>query len=419
LDNDLLAGNSTRTVYTGSGLDWRTTPQETLGLGVQVYISRADRPVPRNLLGVSVPGNFVRGTLSPTGDQVFPLDPNQINASPAASQAALKNVRVVVDPAAGSVRFSIDTRLLYRLLTGAPSVINGQAAPDPEITADYTPGTMRLTRSDYGASGGAMTLTRSVDASWFRQFVWKQTHAGPAPYIEGQADRLWVTWRRQAGAIGAGPGLFYKVFRPGVRVSRDRIAGFANFNVTDLTAGGNVIPEEVDPNRGMIYFPESLEGHQVRVTYQAPPQNGSATETHYIAWRPETDEVAVPMDTSVNEGTADAFATYEQVPMTNLGSGATEAVPHLEKIWLFWTSNRGTATQASDIFFATIAPRIGPFPDTPDPLFALAASGATFASRRGALPATVASRPPISFIPPAILRRGPMAPPQMWRGAGR
>src|SRR5262249_10815513 len=162
---------------------------------------------------------------------------------------------------AGIVRFSMDTRQLVRLLfqglnINPPPLPNNQPPPDPDVLADYNPGTLRLTRGDFPASRPAIVMAQYEDASWYRQRL--AIEANPArplrTYVPGHADRLFVFWGRATGATTAGPALFYKVLRPGVRVGDGIISSVstANFQVTDLTAGGQVIPEEVDPRNGLI-----------------------------------------------------------------------------------------------------------------------------------------------------------------------
>src|SRR5207244_7705123 len=100
------------------------------------------------------------------------------------------------------------------------------------------------------------------------------------------------------------PGLYYKVLRPGIRVSTGFIASIAsaNFQVTGMPAGEQV--EEVDPQRGMVYFRETMEGRQVNVQYLVG--GASLNEAHTVTYRDETGDVAVPLDTSVNEGGLDS-----------------------------------------------------------------------------------------------------------------
>ena len=67
------------------------------------------------------------------------------------------------------------------------------------------------------------------------------------------------------------------------------------------------------------------------------------------------------MDVAVNEGTVTAFPMLDQQPFVAVAQpgGQPQPMPHLSKIWLFWTSTRGTG---SDIFHATVAPRLTPLP---------------------------------------------------------
>jgi hypothetical protein len=67
----------------------------------------------------------------------------------------------------------------------------------------------------------------------------------------------------------------------------------------------------------------------------------------------------VPMDVSVNEGTVSAFPMIDVRKFSDPTNAAVGDAPHLENIWLFWTSTRGAG---SDIFHATIAPRLTPLP---------------------------------------------------------
>ena len=98
----------------------------------------------------------------------------------------------------------------------------------------------------------------------------------------------------------------------------------------------------------------------VRLPSPSPQVPTPFTETHYIGWREEGGEAPVPMDVSVNEGTVTAFPMSEAQPFVDINQGdAVKALPHLSKIWLFWTSTRGAG---SDIFHATVAPRLTPTP---------------------------------------------------------
>jgi hypothetical protein len=148
-----------------------------------------------------------------------------------------------------------------------------------------------------------------------------------------------------------------------------------------------VIPEEVDPRFGLVFFPETTEGHVMRVQY-----DGFPAEDLFVSWRDETGEQAVPMEAVVNEGGLDVFATYE---VAEMGRPA-QAVTHLDRLWLFWSSTRGAGALASDIFSATLSPRIGPEPDLPT--IVPIRSGVASARRMNSMP----------VAQPRILRRGPL-----------
>jgi hypothetical protein len=258
-------------------------------------------------------------------------------------------------------------------------------AADPEITVDYTPGTLRLTRSPLGATGAVGFVTRTFEPSWYRGVL-----EGSGRPIAAAADRLWVIWRRPAGPAGAGPSLFYKAFRPAIQVRRGgfaRLQAIAVVSRPDLAPGATgesrAIPiEDVDAGDGSLYFREEFEGlvrvhgvpTPVEVRYEDQRSGAQVREIHYINWRDESGEVPVPMDVSVNEGSVTAFPAYDQVRLIDPEGGSARAFPHLQKIWMFWASTRGTG---SDLFQATIAPRFGP--ETAGPL----AAGASTSSLRG------------------------------------
>jgi hypothetical protein len=286
---------------------------------------------------------------TPEGDLVFPL------AAALQNIQGLRNFRVMVDPAAGVVRLTADARTLARLALG----LGGADAnrPDPRIYADYTPATLRLSRGEVSASDPIIIPVLpdrgnpTYDASWYRQQITANAWNTGTP-IPGQADRLYVFWRRSASAGSPGPALIYKVMRPGVQIRSSNPETGLPFirGLNGFTA--SAAPEEVNPTNGQVYFPYALEGQQVTVQY-VDFYGVNRTETHTVRWLDETGETVVPMETSVNEGSLDAFPTFEEVAM---GSPAAP-VRKLERIWLFWSSTRGSA---GDLFFATLAPRIGP-----------------------------------------------------------
>ncbi len=418
----VLQANPNRTLYSADGIDWITNPTND----VKVYLVRPDKASGAGSPGSPLPllGTPPNDTLSPTGERVAGLDPALIAAAPAASRPTLQAVRIIADAAAGTIRFTIDTRMLARLLVATPAMTAD--SPDPLILADYTPQTLRLTRGDVSAHDPVIVPVLSdatngpvYDASWFLQHRDGTKWSNELP-VAGIADRLWVFWRRTAGAAAGSPSCYYKVLRPGVRVRAGAIRGITS---ADLTVTPR--PEEVNPQTGQIYFPANMEGQVVTVAYRTP-QGAAISETHRVSWQDETGERPVPMEAAVNEGSLDAFASYEMAAMTAFGSTSLTPVRKMERVWLFWSSTRGSG---GDIYSATLAPRIGPevaITGSATAFYPYSASAlSTTGSTRGPAPRTAAfatytrRRP---FVLPPLVRRGPLVPvrtrPATRRAAG-
>lgn len=408
----VLQGNPNRTLYAADGIDWITNPTND----VKVYLVRPDKTSGAGSPGSPLPllGVPPNDTLSPTGERIAGLDPNLIASAPAASRPTLQAVRVIADAAAGTIRFTVDTRMLARLLAPTPTMTAD--SPDPLILADYTPQTLRVTRGDVSAHDPVIVpvLSDSVngpvyDASWFLQHRDGTKWSAEEP-VAGIADRLWVFWRRTSGAAAGSPSCYYKVLRPGVRVRAGAIRGITT---SDLTV--TPMPQEVNPQTGQIYFPATMEGQVVTVAYRTP-YGASISETHRVTWQDETGERPVPMDAAVNEGSLDAFASYETAAMTTFGSTTRTALRKMERVWLFWSSTRGTG---GDIYSATLAPRIGPevaVSGSATAFYPYSSSRPGFSgvgSRRGPAPRTAAfatytrRRP---FVQAPIVHRGPLVP---------
>ena len=422
VEGDVLAANPARTVYQAGGIDWVTAPlpgEPALLSQIQLYIGRPDLPPatpgsagsPIFLINVAAIARATTG-----GEFVFDRANVPVpGINPAVlAVPGLQNLSVVVDAAAGIVRFNMDTRTIARLLVPAGMTT---ASPDPVVTADFRPRTLRITRGDVSANDPVVVPVLSLagnpvmDASWYRQQLDGAKWGNGIP-VAGQADRLWFFWRRAAGAVTGGPTCFYKVLRPGVRVRAGAISSVldADLSITAIP-GGAFRAEEVNPATGQIYVPYTLEGTQVSVRYRDSSGN-SRTELHYIGWVDETGERAVPMDTSVNEGSLDAIVSYEGAQMTPFGSNTSAAVRKMERIWLFWSSTRGSG---GDIYSAALAPRIGPEANVGTSALGAVVSGSALARlapsvarQRLAQAAQIERRRP--FTLPLLVRRGPFVP---------
>jgi hypothetical protein len=434
---DVLQANPTRTIFVSSGADWVVYPKSP----VQVYLGRGDisagaaalaglgarngslaLPVPLILPGVL-------GTASTSGELSFSLNPAVVAlGATAADRAELGRARILVDTAAGTVRLTVGARSLAAFLLGNPRALPNSDIPDPILSADYTPSSLRLTRGDATASRPLLipTLSRGgvplMDASWYRQWIDTTLNAaGQNKYqlgipVAGQADRIWVLWKRASGPVTGGPTLYFKVLRPGIRVRAGALFGVRANELIIRVNGIPVVPEEVNPQTGQIFFPHSFEGQPVSVQYNLPsPAGGFVTITeseHAVTWQDESGERPVPMQASVNEDGLDAFASYEDVGMTALNAGLNAIQPtrHLERLWLFWSSTRGSF---GDLYFATVAPRIGPDANINGSVTLFTSAGPAAASTstlRAAIAQANLNERRHPFTVPVVTRRGPYLP---------
>lgn len=227
-----------------------------------------------------------------------------------------------------------------------------------------------------------------------------------------QADRYWFIWRKSgSGGTATTPTLFYKTQRltvdlrdannQPVSIKLDPTSGRPNVTVTvggtTLYSSGSGANSQVDVDwaRGRVYFPiviggTAMEGQHVTGSFSYVDSAGK-TQTRniddFVHWLDEprfndlqnqpgsktaagaiaaasTAEVALPIDTIVNESNVSAFLdpmAYADVAngaYDPLGSDATTSHPDQpHRIWLFWNSTRnGTA----DLYYETFEPRFTP-----------------------------------------------------------
>lgn len=367
---DILRADANRTTFTAGAADLLVRSYRP----VRLWLARADildgtpGSISNPISLINDPGNPapVTGADTAGGEIVFKLA-----AAPRNLQAAFPDERVILNPAAGTFRLTRDARTLTRLLwssagLGLAGPVYTTQSPDPILMADYTAATMRITDTNLPGTNPVIVPVLSqpnapvYDASWYLQQL-EPIKAQVGIPVRGRADRLFVFWRRTSGPTAGGPMTYYKVLRPGVEVNARTIRSFAAPSQWNVTIGGTPIqPQEVNPTTGKIYFPQSYEGQKVRVTYVLA--NGSVvTEEHTVAWQDESGELPVPMSQPVNEGSPDAFPTYEVVKMTDSGDGVTNPAQfqdsnHMERVWMFWGSSRGAG---GDLFWASLAPRLG------------------------------------------------------------
>ncbi len=385
---EILRANATRTTFTSGGVDWRVNATNPASIFINGYV-----PLPATG-DASRPGSSVNGLQVYISGQPVPnLQYRGLAANDEQNwsfpwplrDGGQATVYVTIDGASGTVRFSQPPGKL-QLPGGSTSPEN--SFPDPQVAADYIPGSLRLTTSDKGATGGVGFMTATYEPSWYWNTLdnrlppaQRQNKTG-APFA-ARADRLWAVWRRPASGTTLSPTLYYKTFRPAlqiVRPLRGTPAANGNFYTFDIQAinppdlgqpGAGTPPpapilQDVDIQDGVLYFRQEDENRKVIVRVKDINGNVVTQETHYIGWREESTETPVPMDVAVNEGTVTAFPMLDGQPSQwplfadpSNPSAAAQRLPHLAKVWLFWTSTRGTG---SDIFHATIAPRLTPVP---------------------------------------------------------
>jgi hypothetical protein len=341
-------------MFTAGGVDWRVNDTSPLSIFINGYqplqgdVSRSGAQV--NGVQLYLNGKLVTLTyrgIGANGEQNWSF-PSDLKGGGSAT------VYVSVDEAAGTIRFS-----------QPPSKLAG-TPQDPQVVADYIPGSLRLTTSEAGATGSVGFTTSTYETSWYLNTLYSRSpNAKPlAAPLAARADRLWAVWRRAGSATTLGPTLYYKSFRPGLQIVhplRGTPNANGNFYTFDVQGVDPNALQDVDVQDGVLYFRQEDENKKVVVTVRDINGAQVAQETHYIGWREEGGETPVPMDLAVNEGSVTAFPMLDLQKFTDPAQpgGQPQAVPHLSKIWLFWTSTRGGG---SDIFHATIAPRLTPLP---------------------------------------------------------
>jgi hypothetical protein len=361
---EILRASATRTTFTAGGVDMRVNSQNPMSLFIGGYLPlpagggpRPGQPVSGlqlYLMGNPVPDLQYRGQAA-NDEQNWTFTADLKGGGSA-------TVYVTVDAAAGQVRFSQPPARL----AGTPQ--------DPQVAADYFPGSLRLTTSDQGATGGVGFTTSTYEPSWYWNTLLSRQAGGARPVpldppVGAKADRLWAIWQRSAGGTTLSPTLYYKTFRPAVQLIhplRGTPAPSGNFFTFQIETAdrqdARTVPilQDVNVQDGLLFFGQEAENQKIVVTVK-DIQGNTFSETHYIGWREEATEAPVPMDVSVNEGQVTAFPMLDLQPFRSPASpqGAGASVPHLSRIWLFWTSTRGSG---SDIFHATIAPRLTPPP---------------------------------------------------------
>lgn len=252
--------------------------------------------------------------------------------------------RVVIDPKLGTVR----------LLNGAPP-------KNALIKVTYKPGFIRV------SAGGPASYT-SVSSMFDQRYLsevnyWFFASGGPVlPTSQVHNDRYVYMMGRAAAGTGQTARPFMSTMRLGVRLPYPVLTtangGVVSLNV-QLVSGSALNAYQINPARGQVYFTKEDEGKIVNITYTYNDGSGNGSKTYTtgdvpISFVLETSEAAIPIEQAVNESNLSAFLDPFSYATTN---SANNLRPPL--MWLFYTSTRAGG---SDLYFQTIAPRLGAFP---------------------------------------------------------
>jgi len=273
---------------------------------------------------------------------------------------------------------------IVRIAKGITELKNADGTVStPELYADYTPQTWRLTR-DLAVDNSPRafiertSMTTATNPGMCR---WQNSYGQDKP---APVDRLWVFWRK-AGAGVDSSTIFYSTYRVGADLTGlfdedgkpakpvKWIQTASGPKVANATVTGNLGPWEIDRAGTTIYFTEVDERYSSLVKSGSADVLGSgpgpivleyenvdgATQKVYINdayWLPELPEQSLfgfASDTNVNEGSICAFAdpNPSAVPI-RLPNGTWTNVS-LSKIWIFWASTRAGTT---DLFWEAISP---------------------------------------------------------------
>jgi hypothetical protein len=231
---------------------------------------------------------------------------------------------VVVDPAAGTVRF---------MRTPPKTAV---------VQATYTAMATRLTVDSVSDVAPVTFWDRSKNPRYvteeapsnFRFFFPNGVNA------EALTDRMWIFWKRP-GVDKQGTGIHYGTFRYSIDLDMSNpIKKGASCPV--ISINGATKPVEIDWIKNRLYFMSEDAGKTVTVYYTNTSGGTSHVDGKKIALRQETGQ----------DG-GRSFGNLTRL-MVNEGQVSAFKDPLENKVWIFWTSTRSGNT---DIYYETISPR--------------------------------------------------------------
>lgn len=301
--------------------------------------------------------------------------------------------KMLVDFSAGIVRFTKPLEEL-KLPDGTVAV--------PEVFADYTPQTWRLTTDAAVDNSPRAFIERTPMTQQANPGLSKDWLSSP----DRDVDRLWVLWRRAGTAVNSST-VYWKTYRIGVELPapvqvewkerRESDGTYTRYISTDaIEVTGALGPWELDSTGRRIYFSEVDERYAaliksgsvafftspapstrvavpgaadglweprpIVIKYKDADGNSQTVQAFDVFWLEESPEQSLfgfVGDSSVNEGSVYAFADPRPEywrPNPSAPNGGTWAPLLSSKIWVFWTSTR---SGSSDLCWATLTPNFG------------------------------------------------------------
>ncbi|MCE5315703.1 MAG: hypothetical protein ABFD49_07930 [Armatimonadota bacterium] len=293
---------------------------------------------------------------------------------------------MLVDYSAGIVRFNKSLNEVKELDS------NGKFVKfiSPQVRADYTPRTWRIT-TDAAVDNSPRAFIERTNMNTTAN-PGMGNFAGDAD--NAPVDRLWVFWRKAGTGVNTST-IYYKTYRVGIDLAAlghkpipmitdyskyatmgkipGNVDSDANLSVSSTALG----PWEVNRAGTKIYFSEVDERYMsllksgskdvlgngpsaITITYRPTGASADVTVTardiYWIEEIPEQSLLGFSADGNVNEGSIYAFADpdpeYYKINNYLTGDG-TYAALLSSKIWVFWTSTRGGT---SDLFWETLSP---------------------------------------------------------------
>jgi hypothetical protein len=305
-NREVLQRDGTSNTYRALGINWDEDRP------IEVWLQRPGQPAVR----VDIPGTRRRD-----------------DATGVITADSVTGGKVFMDTELGTVRFS----------TAIPGA-------NAQVQLRYTPRVVRVT--GLGAVGGSTNPSAFLDnrEDWNRLYYFR---SNGTPIVGGDRPRLarqWVIWERGATGPGQARRPYMMVRRLGVQLQNPIAISSSTGQPLVQAPLGMVGPfYQVDPQKGRVYFTLPDEGRSVTISY-TNIYGQVQSETHFVDWIAELPEQPVPIERVVDESSVYSFPDpfFDQFNPSD---------PRPTLVWVFFTSTRGGTR---DLYYLTLAPRLGP-----------------------------------------------------------